>query len=120
MTKSNMVCSQPSKKPVKELGERIGGLVKVFVPARNPKSSQKEEQGVVMIHNIDKQVMVDSGNKKRRFIKASRRINGGGRVGLVQARIETFLKISEDQVAKVGSTKKRKVASLEHKLKPNT
>ena len=117
MTKSNMVCSQPSKKPVKELGER---LVKVFVPARNPKSSQKEEQGVVMIHNIDKQVMVDSGNKERRFIKASRRINGGGRVGLVQARIETFLKISEDQVAKVGSTKKRKVASLEHKLKPNT
>ena len=81
---------------------------------------EKEEQGVVMIDNMDKQVMVDSDNKERRFIKASRRMNGGGSVGLVQARIETFLKISEDQVAKMGSTKKRKVASLEDRLKPNT
>ena len=60
--------------------------------------------------------MEDSGNKERRFMKASRRKNNG----LVQTRIETFLKISEDQVAKMGSTKKRKVASLEDRLKPNT
>ena len=120
MTKYNMVCSQPSKKPIKDLGEIIGGLVEVFEPARKPKSSQKEEQVAGMIDKVGKQVMEDSGNKERRFMKASRRKNGGGSVGLVQARIETFLKISEDQVAKVGSTKKRKVASLEHKLKPNT
>ena len=63
--------------------------------------------------------MEDSGNKERRFIRASRRKNGGGSVGLVQARIEEFIQISENQVAKVGSTKKRKVASLEDKLKPN-
>jgi hypothetical protein len=105
---------------VKELGDRIGGLVDLFEPAGNTKSSQKAEQGVGMIDEMDKQVMEDSGNKEkeRRFIKASRRKNGGGSIGLVQARIEEFLKISENQVAKVGSTKKRKVASLEDRLKP--
>jgi hypothetical protein len=114
-----MVFSQPSKKPLKELGERIEGLVKVFEPARNPNRSQKEEQGMGVTDKTDKQAMEDSGNKERRIIKANRRKNGGGSVGLVQARIESFLKISEGQVAKVVSTKKRKVASLEDRLEPN-
>jgi hypothetical protein len=56
---SNIVCKEPLKDP----GEKIGGLVDVFEPAGNPKNSQKEEQGVGMIDKTDKQGMEDSGNK---------------------------------------------------------
>ena len=52
--------------------------MEVFEPARNPNSSQKEEQGMGVTDKTDKQVMEDSGNKEKRFIRASRRKNGGG------------------------------------------
>ena len=63
MTNSNMVCIQPSKKSVKELGARIVGIVGVFELARNRKSSHNEKHVVERIDQMEKQVMEASGNR---------------------------------------------------------
>ena len=61
----------------------------------------------------------DLGREGRKVVKAKRRKGSVG-CGLVQARIQDFLKLSGNEEATQGISKKRKVASLEEKLKPSS
>jgi hypothetical protein len=121
MMNKNVTSTADSSKKMSNTGQEarpsVCDLREVFEPAR---LQEKQGDGVVEVTGGQGvEANNDLGREGRKVVKAKRRKGSVG-CGLVQARIQDFLKLSGKEEATQGISKKRKVASLEEKLKPSS